>query len=164
MTNISERALYQGKREDNGEWIKGYLLGDEITGQYFIHASGCSVNESPKVGEEGVLHFLAFEVILDTVGQYIGLKDKNDQPIFEGHIVRIPSFNPSIMQIAFIEGAFCLADKNGNYVADIHYIHHAGRKECEIIGNIHDNPELFETNRIDSKKSWGILAGDRRYL
>ncbi len=46
--------LFRGKCEDNGLWFKGYLLGDEITGQYFIHASGNSVNESFKVGEENM--------------------------------------------------------------------------------------------------------------
>lgn len=41
--------LLKGKRIDNGEWIKGCLLIDYVTGQYFIHVSGNSVNESDKI-------------------------------------------------------------------------------------------------------------------
>ena len=42
-----------------------------------------------------------------------------------------------------MEGAFCLANKDGEFLGDIHYIHHAGVEQCTILGNIHDNPELL---------------------
>ena len=59
---MNERDLYKAKRKDNGEWVAGCLLIDYITGQYFIHACGNSLNESDKIGEEGCLRFVAFEV------------------------------------------------------------------------------------------------------
>lgn len=40
--------LCKAKRIDNGEFVEGYLLKDGVTGQYFIHAKGNSVNESDK--------------------------------------------------------------------------------------------------------------------
>ena len=151
------KSLYKGKRVDNGEWIKGYLLGDEITGQYFIHASGSSVNESPKVGEEGVLHFLAFEVIPETVGRYAGLKDKNGEEIFGGDIIQrmvyiYPLEKNEPIGERMLTGVVTCAhdgenpeywlikskDEHGNptkYIFDNGY---------EIIGNVHDNPELLE--------------------
>lgn len=37
--------LFRAKRTDNGEWVVGCLLIDYITGQYFLHTLGNSVNE-----------------------------------------------------------------------------------------------------------------------
>jgi hypothetical protein len=73
----------KGIRIDNRQEVIGYLIVDEITGQHFIHAEGNSVNESNKVGEEGVLKFLAFEVIPETVVKSIGRKDREGRDIYE---------------------------------------------------------------------------------
>lgn len=51
--------LYQGKRADNGEWVEGCLLIDYVTGQYFIHAKGNSLNAD----EAGNLSFLLMRLI-----------------------------------------------------------------------------------------------------
>lgn len=135
------RGLYKGERVDNGQWIKGYLLVDEITGQYFIHASGCSVNESHKVGEEGVLHFLAYEVIPETVGQYTGLKGTNGAQIFEGDIVEGYFDHKKIRGYIFYgsEAKF-FVQRNGLYGIELNN----AEDWIEVIGNIHDNPELLE--------------------
>lgn len=42
--------LFRAKRVDNGEWVEGYFIKDDTTGQTFIHAQGNSVNESQKIG------------------------------------------------------------------------------------------------------------------
>lgn len=68
--------------------------------------------------------------------EFIGLTDKNGRDIFEGDILRLESWNPSDMQVCFVDGAFCLCDEDGNFVGDIHYIHHAGIAQSEVIGNI----------------------------
>lgn len=134
--------LFRGKREDTGKWIKGYLLGDEITGEYFIHASGCSVNESNRVGEDGVLHFVAFKVIPKTVGQWTGLNDKNGKPIFEGDIVE---YNGSIHQVIYearYGTAYFGIVINAQETWD--FCHSTPAYRMTVIGNVYDNPELLE--------------------
>ena len=66
-----------------GEWVYGDRIVDYISGQYFIHPYGDSVNESDKVNEEGCLRFFAFEVIPETIGQWVRL-DKNGKDVFVG--------------------------------------------------------------------------------
>ena len=75
--------------------------------------------------------------------QYTGLKDKNGTEIYEGDVVKLDSWE-GVQQIVFIEGAFCLADKHGLYVGDIHYINHADKNQATIIGNVRENPELLK--------------------
>ena len=76
--------------------------------------------------------------------QFTGLKDKNGKEIYEGDILSLPSWRPKEMQICFIEGGFCLANKAGEFVGDIHYIQHGGIPDAEVIGNIYENPDLLK--------------------
>jgi uncharacterized phage protein (TIGR01671 family) len=80
----------------------------------------------------------------ETVGQFTGIYDKEGKMVYEGDIVHLDAWEPYAMQVKFIEGAFALADNDGRYLGDIHYINHAGVNQCTILGNIHDNPELLK--------------------
>ena len=71
--------------------------------------------------------------------QYTGLKDKNGKEIYEDDIVRVKSFSEPIMWIRFDRGAFYLASKDKEEIADIKYV-----ERGEIIGNIYSNPELIK--------------------
>ena len=75
------------------------------------------------------------------VEQCTGLRDKNGKLIYEGDIVRVDSkvnyIDPLTLVVVFHNGAFMVGDR---------FIDN-NSKFMEIIGNIHENPELLEGNK-----------------
>lgn len=131
--------LFRGKHVLDGRWIEGFYNGvrpDLATMQ---------TKECHRILS---LKSLAYDVDPDTVGQYTGLTDKHGKKIFEGDIVRavlpksnaIPEFVWPNMAVGFSEGAF--AAMRGRYCTPLYSF--APTVEIEVIGSIHDNPELME--------------------
>lgn len=142
---MQDRYLFRGKRIDNGEWVIGNCIDDGVTGQVFIHTIGNSVNESDKIGEEGCLQFVAFEVAPATICQCTGLKDKNGRVIWENDIVMtVYDGNEHIYQVVWDESELDFKATNGkeNYKSNFEYLPCCD--EIEILGNCFDNPELLE--------------------
>jgi uncharacterized phage protein (TIGR01671 family) len=73
-----------------------------------------------------------------TVGQYTVLKDRNGERIFEGDIVcwKILSGETVKGTVEFSNGCF--------FVVPRFTALHTVNNYCEVIGNIHDNPELLD--------------------
>ena len=146
---MENRFLSRGKRIDNGEWVIGNRIDDGVTGQVFIHTVGNSVNESDKVGEEGCLQFVAFEVAPATICQCTGVKDKNGNLIWENDIV-------AYWDSYSTESGLAEADCIGKVVWDDETIsfqvtnrlsaesYEVLGDECSVIGNVFDNQELLE--------------------
>ncbi|EHG2524235.1 hypothetical protein LMR05_002268 [Listeria monocytogenes] len=72
-----------------------------------------------------------------TIGQYTGLKDKSDNKIFEGDI-GWDEHNECYGVVKFEEGKFLYVWEN--IVEDLWEV----ADNIEVIGNIHENPELLE--------------------
>lgn len=141
--------LFRAKRVDNREWVGGYFIKDDITGQTFIHAQGNSVNESQKIGEEGCLCFVAFEVDPETLCQYTGLTDKNGQRIWENDILHRAYHSEDDCIVVWHDGRFNFQTIHGQYNQDhmtlLSLCFNQGSVErLTVIGNIFDNPKLLK--------------------
>ena len=131
--------LFRGKEINKGKWIEGFLFPQNIDSGYCplcICSSPISANDYSEIlGDWSI-------VSEDTIGQYTGLTDKNGKKIFEGDIVK-GFYKPT-------DKLVCGSVKYENHLARMLIINRgvcAGLSHChhvEVIGNIHDNPELLE--------------------
>ena len=134
---MNRKIIFRAKRSENNDWVYGDLLHPScVSAGYEIH---------PYIRDR---HACAHEVDKDTIGQFTGLYDANEKEIYERDIIRF-HFNGSeyILCVIFNNevGAWCVAYKGSEYVG----IRPLGELLCEysgmeVIGNIHDNPELFK--------------------
>lgn len=138
---MENRYLYRGKRTDNGEWVEGYLVYDNrdklyriITEIHYSTGTCITTDNAPRVDSS-------------TICQCTGLKDKNGKLIWENDICDRKEEYPEIVKY-----------NNGDWTLDYSYskgkesgycycnlgFYVLERKCVEVIGNIFDNPELFE--------------------
>lgn len=79
------------------------------------------------------------------IEQYTGLKDKNGEEIYEGDILIIPARKDKLKGYLYtvvwhkVHARFNFANKNGEFGE----INIGKIKRAEVIGNIHENPELL---------------------
>lgn len=129
-----------------GNWKTGHGWG---YGNLVVHKSGVAVIED----DEG---FYQNPINLETVGQFTGLLDRNGKEIYEGDILRLATdSNPDtgknqyeLGTMDFFEGAFVFMsmdkDRPHPIVMPNEYLL-VGHFDGDVVGNIHDNPELMKT-------------------
>lgn len=149
--------LFRGKLKSNDEWSFGNL-------NVSLRAIVIITPDETPIGKYE-------QVIPETVGQYTGLTDKNGKKIFEGDIIRYADNDEYEMYLESIEypeeyegvdfsrmwtvDEVVYGDKIGYPAFDLnaHNFDCNGLAELsengdqwfyEVIGNIHDNPELLE--------------------
>lgn len=90
--------------------------------------------------EVGILRFIKFENTI--LMQSTGLRDKNGKEIFEGDIVKMAKdvySDPTYYEIVRHRGGAYRLESN-QHGCEL-WLRHTN---CEVIGNIYENPELLE--------------------
>ena len=132
--------LFRGKRLDNGEWVYGLLcrVGDTYAN---IRRMDTEV---------------LYSVLTNTIGQFTGLTDKNGKKIFEGDILTIvhkyqSPFDDDTNEytdittdvVFFDDEGLCFSYGESPFLCVADNV----TAEYEVIGNIHDNPEMLEVTK-----------------
>ena len=129
--------LFRGKTSGN-EWVYGNL---SVIGDVCFISADMGFNKT---------------VIPKTIGQYTGLTDNYGKKIFEGDIIKQEfSLNRAerevLSSIEYGTGyaycnvyGVCQRFKDGSGVSLLSVFNESGMVLCEVIGNIHDNPELLK--------------------
>jgi uncharacterized phage protein (TIGR01671 family) len=150
--------LFRGKQINSKEWLYGNLIKSNRGTVYIFPFE---ITE-----EDG--HHIRMDtdspqwVIPETVGQYTGLDDKNGKKIFEGDIVKTLV---NVGDVQFSHGLFgfeWVANKKSKTMLGGWGQRHNLKSmdddvvdNIEVIGNIHDNPELLQSE--DGKETGEVI-------
>lgn len=129
--------LFRGQTRRKGE--KVWMDGSPVDSNWVYGGIFQGPNYSVIYGYDPIEKHVVYS---DTVGQFTGLTDKNGKKIFEGDILKRTNGNKYVWYVDYKNCAFCANQSNCNYACELGEL--LDQIELEVIGNIHDNPELLE--------------------
>ena len=135
--------LFRGKRLDNGEWVEGWYQPETT----IKHWNGIQETVGVTIAYKAEDGFLEGTLVdPSTVGQYTGLTDKNGKRIVEGDVVKtsdvthedVIQIPGELFAIELRKGCWTMVCGQNWDFLETNY------RYVEVIGNIHDNPELLK--------------------
>lgn len=140
--------LFRGKRVDTGEWVYGSFVPDLLEVFNGFEELDGFIKPFEKTPDKRRM----VEVERSTVGQYTGLTDRNGVKIFEGDILHfINTYRNENHEwhctVEFVDGAFvCRYIESEGHLGEYNYFTswNVPLVQWDVIGNIHDNPELLQ--------------------
>ena len=132
---------FRAKRGDSNQWLYGYYskLYDKETNNIEAVISYQHFERADTSFPFPPVDIINVKVDEETVGQYTGLKDKNGVKIYEGDIIEHTiSGNISVHEVYFDNE---MLEFGLRYSGEL--FHCQFNDEFELVGNIHDNPELL---------------------
>ncbi len=129
---------YRAKRLDGKGWVYGMPVQSVNDRCYMIVGA-----TEDAVNTRNEIDFMYVEVDPGTLGEYTGMKDMNGLEVYEDDIVLQQQYGggKGKMVVRFEKGAFIVGYHQWNMVKTKPMLLNV---RCEVIGNIHDNPELLK--------------------
>ena len=137
---MNREILFRGKRIDTGEWAEGFYCGGNerktLRPCIFVYIPDRQSYDCQ-------------DIIPETVGQYTGLKDIHGVKIFEGDIIKQyekTQFGDPVSDFGLIkwDNKECMLFRTSTRIGKDRLV--TSRDIYEVVGNIHDNPELLEVS------------------
>lgn len=139
---MNREIKFRGKMIPENEWIFGTILripappvcfGKSETDKYYIQFP------DPRYMPDWNMPYkmVQGEVNPETIGQYTGLHDKNGKEIYEGDILKGTFYGFPMPEYDYVFQIYW-DEKEKGFMAS-----YFEPSECEVIGNIYDNPELL---------------------
>ena len=124
---MQREILFRGKIIETGEWIYGGLIGNDVI-----------VGKIVEFEEDYFCTEFWNKVDPETIGQFTGLTDKNCKKLFESDIYSMGDVD-ILYVVIFDKSQFIGKQVRNRSLAGLEY----WKSDIEIVGNIHDNPELL---------------------
>ena len=138
---MNREIKFRGKSLEDGEWIYGYYGYKELTDEHFIIVPTFDNHSSYRPQ-----YFMDNLVDGESVGQHIGLFDKNNVGIYDGDILSCTNEKNSnskwVSVVRFKDGSFVSVNIESDLYSHFDDWRYPDVK-FEVIGNIYENKPLL---------------------
>lgn len=136
---MNREIVFRGKSINGGKWLYGYL--GEAKGKVLqsIYKEKVIFENLEWFNTDNFGYVVNdYMVVEETIGQFTGLYDRNQKPIYEGDIVQ---WEECVADYTFItQKSEVFYSENS---ASFEPLNEFDYCDFEVIGNIHDNKELL---------------------
>jgi hypothetical protein len=133
------KTLFRGKKIDSNEWVYGSLVETDLR-KYIAEIYNCDITD-----------IKLMQVQSDTVGLFTGLTESKNHPMFDDNI---KLWEDDIFTIGKYDTKYKVVFENLEWIGvssesddwgKFKFRLSAIKEPIHILGNVHDNPEMFET-------------------
>ena len=145
LIDMDREILFRGRSFSDGSWVYGDLEYERNKGSL----GKVRIHTYKEDGSYDRQHLVESK----TVGQFTGMTEKHGVKVFEGDVVEVFDFTSVYASkyrgvVKIYRGSWCVEYEDSIFDMVFHpmlFFDDFADRKTEVIGNIHDNPELLAT-------------------